>query len=199
MYHVHVIVSGDVMLRVGDNFPQFNLTAHVNLPLDKLTIDNAFTSINNKTYQGKWLVIFFYPKDFTFICPTEIVAFSDMYEQFAERNAQILGCSVDSEFVHFAWRKYHKPLNNIKFPLLADVKRELCSALDILSADGVAERALFLVDPDGVIKFAMMTDPSVGRNPVEVLRVLDALQTGELCPCSWTPGAPTLDLSKADI
>lgn len=187
------------MLKIGDKFPEFSLLAHDCVQFEHLTLENAFKTIDNKTYDGKWLVVFFYPKDFTFICPTEIAGFSDMQERFAEMNAQILGCSIDSEFVHFAWRKYHKPINGLRFPLMSDIKRELCSKLGILNNDGVTDRALFIVDPEGTIRFIMVTDPSVGRNPEEVLRVLSALQTGELCPCSWQPKQETIDLKRMEV
>lgn len=188
------------MLTVGDKFPEFKLIASSDISFEKLNMNNAFLTIDNKTYKEKWLVIFFYPKDFTFICPTEIVAFSNMKAQFLERNAQILGCSVDSEFVHWAWRKYHKPLNHLAFPLLSDIKRELCSSLGIINSEsGVAKRAMFIVDLEGIIRFSMATDTSVGRNPEEALRVLEALQTGELCPCGWTREQNTIDVSTLDI
>ena len=176
------------MLSVGEKFPQFNVKATVSTDLK-----NAFVDINNDTYKGKWLVVFFYPKDFTFVCPTEISGFAAVNQQFLDRDCQILTGSVDSEFVHHAWRTHHKDLNQLPFPMLADVKRELTSALGILDKDeGVAQRATFLVDPQGIIRFVYVTDLSVGRNPQEVLRVLDALQTDELCPCNWTQGEETL-------
>jgi lipoyl-dependent peroxiredoxin subunit C len=176
------------MLSVGDKFPQFKLKATVSTDLAK-----AFTDIDNNTYTGKWLCVFFYPKDFTFVCPTEISGFAQVNGQFLDRDCQILTGSVDSEFVHHAWRTHHKDLNTLPFPMLADVKRELTTALGILDKDeGVAQRATFLVDPQGIIRFVYVTDLSVGRNPQEVLRVLDALQTDELCPCNWTPGEDTL-------
>lgn len=179
------------MLTVGDKFPAFKLKATVTNNLG-----NAFTDIDNNTYAGKWLCVFFYPKDFTFVCPTEIVAFGDMNQQFADRDCQILTGSVDSEFVHLAWRKDHKGLNTLPFPMLADIKRELSTSLGILDKEeGVSQRATFLVDPNGVIRFAMVTDMNVGRNPAEVLRVLDALQTDELCPCNWKQGEDTLKLA----
>ena len=176
------------MLSVGDTFPKFKLKATVSTDLAK-----AFTDIDNDTYAGKWLCVFFYPKDFTFVCPTEISGFAQVNEQFQDRDCQILTGSVDSEFVHHAWRTHHKDLRELPFPMLADVKRELTSALGILDKDeGVAQRATFLVDPQGVIRFVYVTDLSVGRNPQEVLRVLDALQTDELCPCNWSQGEDTL-------
>lgn len=176
------------MLSVGEKFPAFKLKATVSNDLSK-----AFVDIDNTTYQGKWLCVFFYPKDFTFVCPTEIVGFSLLNAQFLARNCQVLTGSTDSEFVHHAWRTHHQDLNNLPFPMLADIKRELSAALGILdSAEGVAQRAAFLVDPEGIIRFVYVTDLSVGRNPGEVLRVLDALQTGELCPSNWKKGEDTL-------
>ncbi|MFU8798088.1 MAG: peroxiredoxin, partial [Gammaproteobacteria bacterium] len=145
---------------------------------------------------GKWLVLFAWPKDFTFVCPTEIAAFGKMNADFKDRDAQILGLSTDSEFVHLAWRQQKDDLKHLPFPMLADVKRELCQALGILDkTEGVAQRATFIVDPEGIIRFVMVTDLSVGRNPAEVLRVLDALQTDELCPCNWQKGQETIHVA----
>ncbi len=179
------------MLSVGAAFPQFKVKATVFTDLN-----NAFIDIDNSTYAGKWLVVFFYPKDFTFVCPTEIAAFGAMNAQFADRDAQVLTGSTDSEFVHHAWRTHHKDLKDLPFPMLADVKRELTAALGILDAnEGVAQRATFIVDPQGIIRFVYVTDLSVGRSPQEVLRVLDALQTDELCPCNWKQGEETLKVA----
>lgn len=185
-------------LGVGEQFPAFNVKATADRPLADMSIDNVFIDVNNETYAGKWLVVFFYPKDFTFVCPTEIAAFGDLNEEFADRDAQVLGASVDSEFVHWAWRKQQEELRDLPFPLLADVKRELSSSLGILdTAEGVSQRATFIVDPGGIIRFVMVTDLNVGRNPKEVLRVLDALQTDELCPCNWSKGDETINLDEA--
>ena len=176
------------MLTVGEKFPQFKLKATVANDLD-----HAFVDIDNDTYPGKWLCVFFYPKDFTFVCPTEITGFAQMNQQFLDRDCQILTGSIDSEFVHHAWRTHHKDLNRLPFPMLSDIRRELVSELGILDKnEGVAQRATFLVDPQGVIRFVYVTDLSVGRNPAEVLRVLDALHTDELCPCNWKQGEETL-------
>ena len=140
--------------------------------------------------------MFFYPKDFTFVCPTECNGFSDLTAQLADRDTQILSASTDNEFVHLAWQKDLKDLNDLKFPMLADTNKKQCRALGILDEEeGVARRATFLVDPNGVIQFAYMTAGSVGRNPQEVLRVLDALQTDELCPCNWKQGDATINLA----
>ncbi|MCF2528181.1 peroxiredoxin [Yinghuangia soli] len=176
------------MLTVGNQFPEYDLTGVVSIDADK-----AFEQITNKSYDGKWRVVFFWPKDFTFVCPTEIAAFGRLNEEFADRDAQILGVSTDSEFVHLAWRKDHPDLTDLPFPMLSDLKRELAEACGVLNADGVADRAVFIVDPNNEIQFVMVTAGSVGRNPDEVLRVLDALQTDELCPCNWQKGGDTLD------
>jgi lipoyl-dependent peroxiredoxin subunit C len=176
------------MLGVGEKFPEFSMQATVSTDLK-----NAFTEVTNESYPGKWKVYFFWPKDFTFVCPTEISAFAKLNNEFKDRDAQVLGGSTDSEFVHLAWRQHHEDLKNLPFPMLADVKRELCEALDILDPKaGVAQRATFIVDPENVIRFVSVTDLNVGRNPEEVLRVLDALQTDELCPCNWKKGEETL-------
>ncbi len=176
------------MLGVGDKFPSYSLTATVST--DK---NNAFKTITDLDYAGKWKLYFFWPKDFTFVCPTEIAGFGKVNKEFADRDTQILGGSIDSEFVHLAWRNNHPDLKDLPFPMLADIKRELCSALGILDHNaGVAQRATFVVDPENVIRFVYVTDLSVGRNPQEVLRVLDALQTDELCPCNWQKGQDTL-------
>jgi peroxiredoxin (alkyl hydroperoxide reductase subunit C) len=176
------------MLAIGEKFPDFNVTATVST-----NKDHAFEKITGEDYRGKWKIYFFWPKDFTFVCPTEIAAFGKLNKEFKDRDAQILGGSIDSEFVHLAWRNHHPDLNDLPFPMLADIKRELCGQLGILDEkEGVAQRATFVVDPDNVIRFVYVTDLSVGRNPQEVLRVLDALQTDELCPCNWQKGQETL-------
>jgi peroxiredoxin (alkyl hydroperoxide reductase subunit C) len=176
------------MLTVGEKFPAFEVTATVSLDPHK-----AFETVTDTSYPGKWKVYFFWPKDFTFVCPTEISAFGKLNKEFAERGAQLLGGSTDSEFVHLAWRENHPDLKNLPFPMLADIKRELSTALGILDKKaGVCLRATFIVDPEGAIRFASANDLPVGRNPKEVLRVLDALQTGGLTPCDWQKGQDTL-------
>lgn len=176
------------MLTVGDKFPEFNLLACVSREPGK-----EFQEISDKTYAGKWLVVFFWPMDFTFVCPTEITEFGKRNADFAARGAQVLGASVDSHFVHLAWRNEHIGLKDLPFPMLADVKRDLSSSLGILHKDaGVDLRATFIVDPDGIIQWVNVNGLNVGRNIPETLRVLDALQTGELTPCNWEPGLATL-------
>lgn len=179
------------MLSVGDKFPHFELKATVSNDMK-----TAFKTLSNKDYAGKWLVVFFWPKDFTFVCPTEIQAFGKLNSEFADRDAQVLGASTDSEFVHLAWRQQNPSLFDLPFPMLTDIKRELTQELGILDRqEGVAQRATYIVDPEGIIRFSMVTDLSVGRNPQEVLRVLDALQTDELCPCNWKKGEETLQVA----
>jgi len=172
------------MLTIGDRLPAFDLNAVVSIDPEK-----AFQRIDQASNPGKWKVLFFWPKDFTFVCPTEIAAFGKLNTEFNDRDAVIYGASIDSEFVHLAWRNNHADLKNLPFPMLADIKRELSSALGVLDRnEGVALRATFIVDPEGVIRFVSVNDMSVGRNPGEVLRVLDALQTDELCACNWKKG-----------
>ena len=176
------------MLTVGDQFPQFALQSVVSRDKGK-----EFTEINDKSYQGKWRVFFFWPMDFTFICPTEIAEFGRRSGDFADRDAQGLGVSTDTHFVHLAWRNHHDDLRDLKIPMVADTKRELSQALGILHKDGVPLRATFIVDPQNVIRWVSVNDLSVGRNVAEVLRVLDGLQTDELCPCNWQKGEATLN------
>jgi lipoyl-dependent peroxiredoxin subunit C len=176
------------MLTVGDRLPSFTLQGVVST--DPKT---AFTDITNESFAGQWKVIFFWPKDFTFVCPTEIVGFAELDGEFKDRDAQLLGVSTDSEFVHLAWKQSREDLGQVPFPMIADIKRELSTQLGVLDRnEGVALRATFIVDPDNVIRFVSVNDLSVGRNPQEVLRVLDALQTDELCPCNWSRGEETL-------
>jgi peroxiredoxin (alkyl hydroperoxide reductase subunit C) len=177
------------MLTVGQPFPAYELKGVVSS--DPAT---AFRSFRNDGFPGRWQVIFFWPKDFTFVCPTEIAAFGALARDFAERGAVLLGASTDSEYVHLAWRQSHPDLKELPYPMLSDIKRELSAALGILdAAEGVCLRATFIVDPQGTIRFASANDLSVGRSPEEVLRVLDALQSGGLCPVNWKRGQRTLD------
>ena len=177
------------MLTVGDRFPEFKLTAAVSLERGK-----EFSEISHESHPGAWKVVFLWPMDFTFICPTEIAEFGRRHGDFRDRETQVLGASTDTHFVHLAWRKDHPDLKGLPFPMLADTKRELSEALGVLHRDGVALRATFIVDPDHIIRHVSVNDLSVGRNVDEVLRVLDALQTDELCPCNWKRGEATLEV-----
>jgi peroxiredoxin (alkyl hydroperoxide reductase subunit C) len=187
------------LLTIGDQFPAYNLTAVIGGDLSKVDAqqpDDYFTRITSDDHAGKWRIIFFWPKDFTFVCPTEIAAFGKLNDEFADRDAQVLGASVDNEFVHFQWRAQHEDLKTLPFPILSDLKRELATATGVLNADGVADRATFIVDPNNEIQFVSVTAGSVGRNVDEVLRVLDALQSDELCACNWKKGDPTINAAE---
>ncbi len=179
------------MRNIGDTFPEFSGIGVVS-PEQK----SAFREMSHNDYQRQWAVYFFWPKDFTFVCPTEIAEFGKLAADFADRDAKILGISTDSEFVHLAWKQQKDELRHLSFPMFADTRRDLCSALGILDRrEGVAQRATFIVDPENIIRFVMITDHNVGRNPKEVLRILDALQTDELCPCNWQKGESTYSAS----
>lgn len=177
------------MLTIGRKLPSFSLNGVTGLEPGK-----EFEQITERSYPGKWLVLFFWPMDFTFVCPTEIAEFGHRERDFRDRGAQVLGASTDTEYVHLAWRRSHPDLADLPFPMLADTKRELSSALGILhEKTGVALRATFIVDPEGIIRFVSVNDLPVGRNVEEVLRTLDALRSGELTPCNWKKGDPTLN------
>ena len=178
------------MLSLGQKFPEFKKLACVSTDMGR-----EFSEIQSEAHikEGKWMVMFWYPKDFTFVCPTEIAEFNAKYDEFKNRNTVLYGASTDSEFVHLAWRNDHKDLKNLKFPLIADTSKSLAEELGILTADEkVAYRVTFIVDAEGIIRWINANDLSVGRNINEVIRALDALQTGALTPCNWEPGQNTL-------
>jgi len=176
------------LLGIGERFPEFNVPACISIEKGK-----EFQTIGNKQLKGKWGVIFFWPLDFTFVCPTEIAEFNHELKGFQDRDAVVLGGSTDSQFVHLAWRKDHPDLKDLGYPMLADNKKDLSEALGILHpTEKVPLRATYIVDPDGIIRWVSVNDLKVGRNVKEVLRTLDALQTDELCPCNWEPGNATL-------
>lgn len=141
---------------------------------------------------GKWVVLFFYPRDFTFICPTEIAAFADLQGEFAAEAAMVVGASTDSYYSHKAWFESDARLAAVDFRVLADTSHEVARSFGVLSADGAANRGTFIIDPDGIVRHVSVNDSNVGRSAEETLRVLQALRTGELCPVSWRPGQPTL-------
>jgi len=176
------------ILGIGEKLPEFSIPAVVSREQGK-----EFTTITNKDIAGKWAILFFWPMDFTFVCPTEIAEFNRELRAFKDRDAIVLGASTDSQFVHLAWRNNHDDLKSLGFPMLADNKKELSEALGILhSTEKVPLRATYIVDPDGIIRWVSVNDLKVGRNVKEVIRTLDALQTDELCPCNWAPGEATL-------
>jgi len=175
-------------LGVGEKFPEFSVPAVVSTEHGK-----EFATISNKDIAGKWAVVFFWPMDFTFVCPTEIAEFNRELSDFQDRKTIVLGGSTDSQYVHLAWRNHHPDLKDLRFPMLADNKKELTEALGILHPEEkVAFRATYILDPDGVVRWVTVNDLKVGRNVKEVVRTLDALQTDELTPCNWRPGQATL-------
>jgi len=154
---------------------------------------SAFEDITESSFPGKWKVIYFYPKDFTFVCPTEIVGFNNLAKDFEDRDAVLMGGSVDNEFCKLAWRREHPDLNKLGHYSFADSTGSLIDQLGVRERnEGVALRATFIVDPDNVIQHVSVNNLNVGRNPEEVLRILDGLQTDELCPCNRVAGGETL-------
>jgi peroxiredoxin (alkyl hydroperoxide reductase subunit C) len=181
------------MKTIGDKITSFAVTG---VKPGALTPDNAFETITEKSFEGKWKVIVYYPKDFTFVCPTEIVAYDKLVNDFSDRDAVLLVGSTDNEFCKLAWRNAHEDLKKTNSWSFADVARDdmsLAGQLGIFYGPaGAALRATFIVDPDNVIQHVTVNNLDVGRNPEETLRILDALQTGELCPCSRPIGGETL-------
>jgi peroxiredoxin (alkyl hydroperoxide reductase subunit C) len=179
-------------LRVGQSAPDFTATA---------VVDQEFKTIKLSDYRGKYVVLFFYPLDFTFVCPTEITAFSDRYEEFKAINTEVLGASVDSEFSHLAWIQTDRKaggVGDLNYPLVADLKKEISTAYNVLTEDGVALRGLFIIDKDGVIQHATINNLAFGRSVDETLRTLQALQhvqahPDEVCPAGWKPGDATMN------
>ena len=169
------------MIKVGKKVPTFKLQGYLKGNFDEFDLE---------TKKGKWLVIFFYPMDFTFICPTEVTAISKHYDEFEKLNTEVWGISCDSVYVHKAWEK---ELGELKYPLLSDNKKEVATMFGTLIDDeGISLRATFVIDPDGVLKYHLVNDNNIGRNTQELVRVISALQTGELCPVDWNEGDSTL-------
>lgn len=190
------------ILTVGERFPEFDLVALKGGDLhevDATSPEDYFENVSLEKYEGKWKVIFFYPKDFTFVCPTEIAAFGKLNEEFEDRDTQVLGGSTDNEYSHFNWRATHPELKTVPFPMFADVRHDLIRALGVENEAGVADRATFIIDPDGIIQFVSVTPDAVGRNVDEVLRVLDALQSEEVCACDWQKNDPTKNIDKLAV
>ncbi|NWG71941.1 MAG: peroxiredoxin [Parvularculaceae bacterium] len=181
------------MLGVGDKLPDFSVTG-VKPGFNKHEEggQSAFEPLTQASFPGKWKVIYFYPKDFTFVCPTEIAEFGRLAKEFADRDAVVLGGSTDNEFCKLAWRRDHPDLKSHPAWQFADTNGSLVDGLGVRAPQGVAFRATFIVDPHNVIQHVSVNSLSVGRNPAEILRILDALQTDELCPCNRPVGGDTL-------
>lgn len=176
--------------RVGEFAPGFNLDALVSTEKGK-----EFKKITLSELRGKWVVLFFYPMDFSFVCPTEIKGFGEAKEQFQKLNAIVLGASTDSKYTHLAWVQ-RGDVGPLQFPLLSDLKKEVAESYGCLDEkEGVAQRALFIIDPTGVLQYQVVHNLDVGRSVEETLRVLEALQTGSLCPLGWKPGDKTIEKS----
>ncbi len=187
--HCNIFIKEKSMKTVGDKIEKFAVTG-VNPGKDD------FFTITEESFAGKWKVIVYYPKDFTFVCPTEIVAYDKLNQDFADRDAVLLTGSTDNEFCKLAWQAAHEDLNKIKHIQFADTQRGELSLIEQLGVfyapAGAALRATFVVDPDNVIQHVTVNNLNVGRSPEETLRILDALQTGELCACNRTVGGETL-------
>lgn len=181
------------MLGVGDKLPEFSVIGvKPGFNHHEENGESAFEEITQDSFPSKWKVIYFYPKDFTFVCPTEIAEFARLNQEFADRDAIVLGGSSDNEFVKLAWRRDHPDLDKLPQWQFGDTTGSLIDGLGVRSPEGVAYRATFVVDPHNVIQHIYVNNLNVGRNPKDTLRVLDALQTDELCPCNREVGGDTL-------
>lgn len=187
------------MLGIGDTLPEFSITGvKPKFMKHEENGESAFETITQESFEGKWKVYFFYPKDFTFVCPTEIAAFARLNKDFSDRDTILLGGSTDNEFCKLAWRRDHKDLHNLDMWMFADTNGSLVDGLGIRDYDaGVALRATVIIDPQNVIQHISVNALNVGRNPQETLRILDALQTQELCPCNRPVGGDVIDLKAA--
>lgn len=166
------------MVKVGEKAPDFShVTAYK---------AGDFVKLGLSDFKGRWVVLFFYPRDFTFICPTEIKEFASMQQEFEKCDCVILGCSTDSEHAHKAW--FERDLKEVSYPVLADTAHGLSAAYNVLDTDGSSQRGTFIIDPDGILRWMVVSDNSVGRSVKETARALMALQTGQLCPVEWKPG-----------
>ena len=185
------------MLGIGDKLPEFSVTGvKPKFMKHEENGESAFEEITNESFEGKWKVIFYYPKDFTFVCPTEIVEFAKLNEEFADRDAVVMGGSTDNEFCKLAWRREHSDLAELNQWSFADTNGSLLDGLGVRDREaGVALRATFIVDPHNVIQQVSVNSLNVGRNPKEILRLVDALQSDELCPCNRPVGGDTIDAS----
>jgi alkyl hydroperoxide reductase subunit AhpC len=194
--HCHEKREAHAMVGIGATLPGFTVVGvKPGFELHEENGESAFETITEASFPGKWKVIFFYPKDFTFVCPTEIAEFARLKDEFADRDAIVMGGSTDNEFVKLAWRRDHKDLAKLPIWQFADTNGSLTDGLGVRSPDGVAYRYTFIVDPDNVIQHVYANNLNVGRAPKDTLRVLDALQTDELCPCNRDVGGAVLKVA----
>ncbi|MEK7478989.1 MAG: peroxiredoxin [Patescibacteria group bacterium] len=171
------------MVNIGEKTPEFSeITAYE---------AGKFRKISLADYRGKWLTLFFYPRDFTFVCPTEIREFAKFQNEFENCNCAILACSTDSEWSHKNW--FERDLKEARYPILADTTQEVSRSYNVLGRDGASQRGTFIIDPESILRWMVISDNSVGRSVKEIIRALKALQTGELCPVEWMPGEKTLN------
>merc|ERR1719216_736147 len=192
LFALSLCASSTISVNIGERAPEFSSIA--------LMPDLTFDELNLSQFSGQWLLLFFYPLDFTFVCPTEIISFSESAEHFREQNTAVLGASVDSQYSHLAWANTPRSkggLGNIKIPLIADLTRELSRSYGVMmESEGHTCRGTFIIDPKGIVRHLSMNDPPVGRNVEEYLRLIQAYQYadqhGEVCPAQWTPGAKTI-------
>lgn len=174
------------MLKLGQKAPEFTTGALVSREIKEISLSD---------YAGQWVVLFFYPMDFTFVCPTELVEFNNAIDEFEDRDTVLLGGSTDTAYSHLGWVKSHPDLGDLKYPLFADVTKTMAASYGVLDdTQGVAHRGTFIIDPEGSLRWLNINDMNVGRSVSETLRVLDALQTDELCACGWEKGQDTIQL-----
>ena len=189
------------VLTIGDEFPEYDFKALAGGVLSELPVkseEDYFTRVSSAGLEpGQWRLILMWPKDFTFVCPTELAGIAGVYEDLQERNCDVVAVNTDSEYVHLAWRSKDELLRDIPFPLCTDPTHEVLKQVGVINREGFCDRASFLVDPDNKIQFVTVDAGSVGRNADEIVRQLDALQSGGLTTCGWHPGEPTLDVFKA--
>ncbi|OAF16549.1 alkyl hydroperoxide reductase [Bradyrhizobium centrolobii] len=184
------------MPTVGSKLPSFEITGvKPGFHAHEENGQSAFETLTEKSFPGKWKIIFFYPRDFTFICPTEIAEFARLAKDFTQRDATVLGGSTDNEFCKLAWRREHKDLHHLPIWQFADTKGALVDGLGVRAPEGFANRYTFIVAPDNIIQHIYATNLNIGRSPRDTLRVLDALQTDALCPCDREIGGETLKVA----
>lgn len=190
------LIKNSNYIKIGDKAPNFSATG---------VYEQEFIQVELSHYLGKYVILIFYPLDFTFVCPTELTAFSDMYDEFQKLNTEILGISVDSEYCHLAWSQIDRDAGGVgllKYSLISDLNKQISSSYNVLTELGKSLRALFIIDPQGIVQHAVINHLDVGRSVSEAIRVLKAIQyvqsnPDEVCPANWQPGEPTISSNPA--